>query len=102
MSNVVAFKSTKKGYSPKKTTSSYNMFEAISDVWGADFDKILFDKDKKESKKLDRAVKKENLRFQSNLIKWFDSKIGSNHFFVMWYNSSNMFNEGDKIYESIF
>lgn len=84
MSNVVAFKSTRKGYSPKKTVSSYKMFEAISEMWGADFDKILFEKDKKESKKLDRAVNKENIRFQSNLIKWFDSiKIESNHFFFV-------------------
>lgn len=69
MSNVVAFKPTKKGYSPKKDSPQIKLFEAISEIWGADFDKILFEDDDKESEKLERAVQKENLRFQSNYIK---------------------------------
>lgn len=69
MSNVVALKPIRKNRAPQKTAPDFKMFAAISEIWGADFDKILFDKDEKESKKLQREVNKENLRFQSDLIK---------------------------------
>lgn len=69
MSNVVAFKTIRENRAPQKTTPDFKIFAAVSEIWGADFDKILFDKDEKESKKLQREVNKKNLKFQSDLIK---------------------------------
>lgn len=45
--------------------ADFKMFSKLSEVWGADFDKILFDGDVKESQKLNRAVNKANLKFST-------------------------------------
>lgn len=55
---------------PARTRGSeFKIFGEVSKLWGADLDKVLFDKDEKESKKLQRAVNKENLKHNSNNIK---------------------------------
>lgn len=61
MGDVVPFrrkddddKNKKGGYTPR-------MFGEVSKIWGADFDKVLFEKDEAEAKKLARAVQKANL-----------------------------------------
>lgn len=59
---VVPFPEKQRPYTYKP-----QLFGAISALWGADFDKILFENDKDEIKKLNRAVEKENLRFQTRM-----------------------------------
>lgn len=49
--------------------TDFKMFSKLSEMWGADFDKILFDGDVTESQKLNRAVNKANLKFSTeNMI----------------------------------
>lgn len=59
------------------TKTEFKMFRKMSEVWGADFDKILFDGDVKESQKLNRAVNKANLRFNTeNMNTDIDVNLG--------------------------
>lgn len=51
-----------------KPTTDFKIFGEVSKIWGADFDKILFDNDETESRKLDRAVNKANLKFNTDRL----------------------------------
>lgn len=44
------------------------IFDAISKRLGVDVDKVVFDKDKKEEKKLERALAKETMKVRTKLI----------------------------------
>lgn len=70
MGDVVDLSSRRKGNRSNVPSYSYEvkLFGAISEMWGADFDKILFDNDDVESAKLDRAVKKANLEYTTRLM----------------------------------
>lgn len=47
------------------TKADFKMFSKLSEMWGADFDRILFDGDVKEYQKLNRAVNKANMKFNT-------------------------------------
>lgn len=69
MGNVVDLTSRRKGKKSNVSRSyEVKLFGATSEMWGADFDKILFDNDAVESAKLDRAVKKANLEYTTRLM----------------------------------
>lgn len=59
-----------------EASSTPKIFAAISAIWGADFDKILFEDDKEEMKKLNRAVEKENLLHQTRLMEKDEKTTG--------------------------
>lgn len=70
MGDVIDLSSRRKGKRPIVPERGYEvkLFEEISKMWGADFDKILFENDPIESKKLDRAVNKANLEYTTRLM----------------------------------